>query len=220
MEHDEATRSHAAARYVAKELSPEERDAFEEHFFDCKPCADEIRFELTFAANVRAASREQRAKQPAAEPPRSGFWHKWREWLRLRPALAFSSAANVALAGGLAYVVLNGARQAAEPQLTRAYFAPGNARGAGDVNLLPPGAPFYVVRFPSPKASLESYSYEILNAAGKRESSGSLKAPAGDDDSLYLPVSLDGLSAGVHTLVIRGGPAGETVSWSRFRTSR
>jgi len=57
MAHDEAIRSQAAERYVAGELAPAERDAFEEHFFDCPECAEEVRWELVFAANARALLR-------------------------------------------------------------------------------------------------------------------------------------------------------------------
>jgi hypothetical protein len=221
MEHDEAIRSQAAERYVAHELSPAEQDAFEEHFFDCQKCADDVRFELTFTANVRAASREQRAeRQPAAEPPRASSWEKWRDWLRLRPAMAFSFAANFVLAAGFGYVLLTGTHESAGPRFTQPYFAPGPTHGAGDVHAIPAGEASYVVRFPAPSATSQSYSYEILDAAGKRESSGSLKAPAGDDAYLYLQAPVRSLPGGIHTLAVRGGPGGEIVSWSRFRISR
>ena len=49
MEHHEAVRSRAAERYVARELPPAERDAFEQHFFDCPECAQEVQFEQAFA---------------------------------------------------------------------------------------------------------------------------------------------------------------------------
>jgi hypothetical protein len=75
------------------------------------------------------------------------------------------------------------------------------------------------VRFPAPNAASQSYSYEILNAAGRRESSASLNAPAGGDANLYLQVPIRSLSPGIHTLVVRGAD-GEMDSWSKFRTSR
>ncbi len=65
-----------------------------------------------------------------------------------------------------------------------------------------------------------SYSYEVLDAARHRESSGSLLAPAGGDGGLFLPLPVQGLPAGVHTLVIHTGPSGEIVSRSRSQTSR
>jgi len=216
MEHDEAIRSRAAERYAAQDLSPEERDAFAEHFFGCPACAGEVRFELTFAANARAAFRErQEQRQSAAKP-----WGKWLDWLRLRPAMTLSFAGNFALAAGLGFVLLTGTHETAVPRFTQPYFAPGPTHGAEDVHAIPAGQSSYLVRFPAAGASPQPYSYEILDAAGKRESSGSLEAPAGQDDFLFLQVPVGRLPGGVHTLVVRGGPAGRIVSWSKFRTLR
>jgi len=211
MEHDEATRSHAAERYVAHELSPAERDAFEEHFFDCRQCADDVRFELTFTANVRAVSRAQWAA------PRAGFWETWRDRLRLRPVLTFSVAANFVLAAGLGCVLLTATHDPAAPGFTQPYFAPGPTKSAADVHAIPAGDALYLVSFPTPHGASQSYPYEIRNAAGQRELSGSAKAPAGSD--AYFQVPVRSLPEGIHTLVVRG-PDGEIVSWSRFRTLR
>lgn len=221
MEHEEAIRSHAAERYVAHDLSPADQDAFEEHFFDCQECAEEVRWELIFTANVRSVSREQRAEpQPAPVPHPAGPWEKWRAWLRPRPALAFSFAANFVLAAGLGFVLLTNIHEPVGPRFTQPYFAPGPTKGARDVHAIPRGETVYAVRFPAPGAAIPSYSYEILDAAGKPESSGRLKAPASEEGSMYLQVPLRRLPLGVHTLVVRGGPDGEIVSWSRFQTSR
>ncbi|HXM45316.1 MAG TPA: zf-HC2 domain-containing protein [Bryobacteraceae bacterium] len=209
MEHDEATRSHAAERYVKRELSPAQRDAFEEHFFDCRKCADDVRFELTFAANVQAVSREQRAA------PRTAVWERWRDRLRMRPAMAFSFAANFILAAGFGYVLLTVSRQSPAPGFVQPYFAPGPTKGAADVHAIPAGEALYSVTFPN--GLDQSYSYEILSAAGRREVSGTAKAPAGND--AYFQVPIRGLPEGIHTLVV-SGTSGEIVSWSRFHIAR
>lgn len=210
MEHNDAIRSHAAERYATHQLSPAERDAFEEHFFDCRLCADDVRFELTFDANLRAGSR----KQPAV--PSTTFWEKWRDRLRLRPALAFSITANFVLAAGFGYVLLT-THESAAPGFIQPYFAPGPTKGAADVHAIPAGEASYSVTFPGPYGVSQPFSYEILAAAGQRELSGSAKAPAGSD--AYFQVPLRSLPEGVHTLVLRG-PRGEIVSWSRFRIAR
>ena len=154
-----------------------------------------------------------------AAPSGAESWEKWRERLRLRPALALAFAVNVVLACGLGYLLLTGAHESVEPRLTQFYFAPGPTHGAGDVHAIPAGESYYGVRFPAPNAASQSYSYEILNAAGRRESSASLNAPAGGDANLYLQVPIRSLSPGIHTLVVRGAD-GEMDSWSKFRTSR
>jgi hypothetical protein len=218
MEHDDAVSSHAAERYAARELSPAERSDFEEHYFECPECAEAVRFELTFAANVRAAYRDQSAETlplPASTPP-SAF-KKASRWLLWRPALPLALATNFVLAAGVVFLLSTG-RQTTRPQLAPAYFAPAAARGADDVHVLSPADSFYLVRFPGVNGG--NYSYEILDAAGKRESSGSLQAPAGDTEFLFLPVPVRRLPAGLHTLVVRGGAADSIVSRSRFQTAR
>ncbi len=219
MEHDEAVGSQAAERYAAHELSPAERKAFEEHCFACPQCAEEVRFQMTFMANLRAVLLEQRMEAQAAPAPRWAGWARRLAWLRPTPALGFSFAANLALAAGLGYVLLTGGRGPAVPQFTQPHFAPGPSHGAEDVHALLPGQTSYLVRFPAPSAASQSYSYEILDAAGKRESSGSLTAPATEDGYLYFEAPVLRLPAGVHTLVVRGGAGGEIVSWSKFRIS-
>lgn len=55
MNHDDAMNSMAAERYILDELEPSERDAFEEHFFECTMCADDVRDSAKFAAGVRTS---------------------------------------------------------------------------------------------------------------------------------------------------------------------
>jgi hypothetical protein len=59
MEHQEAVERGLAERYVLGDLSDPEREAFEEHFFDCPECAREVRLCAEVLANVRALVRER-----------------------------------------------------------------------------------------------------------------------------------------------------------------
>lgn len=222
MEHDEAIRSHAAERYVSGDLPPGERSDFEAHFFDCLECAEDVRFELTFAANTRAVSREGRANiRSVPRPSHPGFRERWLGFLHPRPAMAFSIAANFVLAAGLGYVLLTGTRENTQPRFAQAYFAPGPTHGGDeDVHAIAARDTAYMARFLAPSPAGASYSYEILDAAGQRESSGDIPAPPDQRDFLYLQVPVQRLPGGVHTLVVRAAPGGEIVSWSRFRTSR
>ena len=213
MEHDDAIRSQAAERYLAGELSSTERDAFEDHFFGCQECAEEVRLGQVFAANVRAVAREQRAL-----PPLRGFLDNCRAWLRAKPVFAFSLAANLLLALGFGYILLTRARPAAQPRFLPAYFAPAPTHGE-EVHEIG-GAAAFIAHFPEPDQKFASYSYEILNAAGNRESFHMAPALAGEDRNLYLQVPVQDLPGGLHTLVIRALPGGEIISWSKFHTSR
>jgi hypothetical protein len=124
------------------------------------------------------------------------------------------------MVAGLGYLLLAGTHPAPAPRLISSYFAPGPTHGAADVHTLAAGETVYQVRFPVPLPKSPSYTYEIVNASGQRESSATLKAPPSEDDSLNLQIPVENLPAGVHTLVVRGEPGGEIVSWSKFSTAR
>jgi hypothetical protein len=87
MDHQQATESTAVEKYLLDELTPEMRDAFEEHFFDCQECASDVRATAGF---MDAAKREFQAnplpkpRVAAKNKPRLAF---------LRPALAWSALA-------------------------------------------------------------------------------------------------------------------------------
>jgi Putative zinc-finger len=218
MEHDDAIRFRAAERYVGGELSSDERDDFEQHFFDCPECAEEVRWEQIFNANVRALAREE-----AAAPPKLGLRKIWWKWSGARPALAYSMAANALLAAGLGFVLMHGERQAefaGTPRFLATYFAPTLARGSEQAQPIPAGVPSFEVHFPVPDHPFPSYSYQILNAAGKSESKASLSPPASGAHDLYLEVPVSRLSAGDHMLVVSDPSGRESVAQFQFRTTR
>lgn len=61
MNHTEAIKSKAAAGYLLGELTDAERDAFEQHFFDCLVCAEEVKA----GAMMFAAGREVAKSAPS-----------------------------------------------------------------------------------------------------------------------------------------------------------
>jgi Putative zinc-finger len=217
MEHDDAIRFRAAERYVGGELSSDERDDFEQHFFDCPECAEEVRWEQIFNANVRALAREE-----AAAPPKFGLRELWSRWFGASPALAYSIAANAVLAGGLGFFLMHAPPQAgmAAPQFVANYFAPTLARGSEQLTLIPAGVTFFEVHFPIPDHPFPSYSYQVVDAAGKVESNVSLKPPATEAGDLTLVVPVSRLSAGDHILMVRDPSGREPVARLLFRTAR
>ncbi len=43
----------AVEKYLLDEFSPEEKDAFEEHFFSCDECAREVKLGAAFMAHAK-----------------------------------------------------------------------------------------------------------------------------------------------------------------------
>ena len=79
MDHNEAKTTKATERYLLDEMQPGERDAFEDHYFDCSECAEDVRDGAKMIAAGRQVAREP---EPVREPgtvhpmPRRG-WTGW-----------------------------------------------------------------------------------------------------------------------------------------------
>lgn len=54
MNHDEAVGTSATERYLLHDLPDDERDAFEEHYFECALCADDVQAGSAFVGGLRA----------------------------------------------------------------------------------------------------------------------------------------------------------------------
>lgn len=87
MDHEVALKNQAVERYFLGEMEPEERDAFEEHFFQCESCSGDVQATSAFLDNARAVLKERRNwPRPAREK---------RPWFR--PSVAFASLAAMCL---------------------------------------------------------------------------------------------------------------------------
>ena len=67
MDHETALRTSATERYFLGELTGQDRDGFEEHYFMCPECAEDVRALTVFAANAKAVFRQE-AAGPAPRP--------------------------------------------------------------------------------------------------------------------------------------------------------
>lgn len=86
MNHSEAIRLKAAEKYLLGELSAELRDQYEDHYFGCMECAQDVRAGAVFVDNARdvwsAGTVAEASVRPAGK--RVGRW-----WgVLMRPAFA------------------------------------------------------------------------------------------------------------------------------------
>src|SRR5262249_8991015 len=91
MDHRQAVKMRAAERYLLEELSPEERSEFEEHYFGCVECADDVRAAFTFVDNAKAVLAE--SPIPLAAASRERPHQRSSLWAWLRPAFAVPAMA-------------------------------------------------------------------------------------------------------------------------------
>ena len=66
MTHTEALGTFAPERYALGEMTEDERERFEEHYFGCPMCADAVRLGTLFIVNLRVVLREGRG---TVKPP-------------------------------------------------------------------------------------------------------------------------------------------------------
>src|SRR5258707_11672555 len=89
MDHSETIQLQAAVKYVLGELTPAQREEYEEHYFDCAECAMDIKALATFADTTRELLRRERETQRAAElAPARGGWLSWLQPVVAEPVLA------------------------------------------------------------------------------------------------------------------------------------
>ena len=201
MDHAEATSTQAPDRYLLGELSAAEADAFEEHYFDCAECADDLRAGMQLMSGGRSLAREAKAS-PALAPvipiaPRRARWI---------PAVA-AAALMLAITTP---VIIKQWRSANAPafEVATEYLVKEGVRGPndGDVKTFDGNAPI-VLWVPIPSEPIYShYEAHLHRPDGSVLSLPITRDPEGDPTAL----TVRGLAAGNHELVIIGtDPAGQ-----------
>lgn len=101
MNHNEAIDLQAAAKYVLGELSPVQRDEYEDHYIDCPVCAKDVYVAAAFADTTREVFRQEEQAEAAktTDRVRTG-WFAW-----LRPIVAVPAFAVLLLALGYQSIV-------------------------------------------------------------------------------------------------------------------
>jgi hypothetical protein len=212
MDHNEAVRLHAAEKYLLGELPKEKHAEYEEHYFDCSVCADEIKATAAFMEGARQVVREEvpevagaRTVVPAA--PAAGGWFAW-----LRPAFAVPVfAALLAFIGYQNAITIPGLQQALVrvpvAEVVKSFSLVSSAeRGEGtSVPSIRVGRyEDWQLDVDPPGNSESGYVFQIQNEAGKVLASFNVSAELARNT---VPVKIRGgsLQAGNYTLVIFRG---------------
>jgi len=218
MDHGEATRQMMTERYLLGELTPPQRDEFEEHFFSCEECALDVRAGANFLDHSKAVLAASAGPVAVERVRQTAPW--WQTWSRPAitvPAMAVLVAA-IALQTFVVYPRLK--REAAAsgaPRILPALSLISVATRGGDKAVLHvhQGEPFLLFVDVPAENRFSSYVAELRGPAGDAE--WSLPVPAElirDTLSIRAP-GRD--SAGVYTLVVRGTDShGQSSELARF----
>ena len=214
MDHNEAVQQMAAERYILDELTPELRDAFEEHFFDCPECAFDLRAEAAFLSAAKAQHPELATSEHTPVSPKPGepgpSKKSWFVWFcdPLLPCRAFAC-----LFGIIAYQNLSTIPAFALGILRSRTIAPwslihAGTRGSASTTVLADRKHGAILMIELPEnLAYTSYVFELTDAQGKRFWIETIATPSVDssaDGNLSLVIPGARLQPGSYTLTITG----------------
>jgi hypothetical protein len=204
MDHEEAIRLTATERYLLNELTGDERDQFEEHFFACAECASDLRAGSQLIEKSREILAEPASTTPTLVPRRTPVRSEWFAWLR--PAYAVPVFALL-----LAVVVYQNTITVPEmkaainnPQLLPWTTVNTRTRGASESKVeAQPGRGFVLFINIPPDPSFSSYRAEVYNPAGTRDWSLPISTNS-SQDRYVVQVPPRDREAGTYSLVLIG----------------
>ena len=207
MDHTESIRLMAAEKYLLGELTPEQREQFEEHFFDCQECALDVRAGAALVEHSKVVLAEPVSVSPVRVPvpiPAKPGPFAW-----LRPALFLPVLAVLLVVVGYQNLVTY-------PQLKQAANSPQilpwasinvSTRGATTIQIsTQPGQGFHLLVNIPPDSRFASYTFDLSSPSGRLEWSRTTPAASSDEArSIYVPGANQ--EQGVYTLAVRGNTA-------------
>ena len=213
MNHDLAVKSQACEKYLLGELSPDLRDAYEEHYFSCAECATQLRIaaELIGAGQRIFAETPARAPRPRAVQESAGWLH----WFR--PAFAIPVMAGLLLIVGYQNLVLIPRLQQSEaPRVLPMYsLISANTRGETlPVFAAQPNQPFGLYLDIPVDPEISNYKVTVQDPSGTTILSSSLDS-AQAQKTQVLVINPEEKS-GNYTLVIISQPRQTELAHIRF----
>lgn len=195
MEHNEAVKLMITEKYLLDELSPEERDQFEEHFFGCAECADDVRTGALFIEKSKRVLSERPALVPARSPVARGEKRGWLAWLRP----VFTVPVMALLLGIIGFQNLGHRR---EPKVLASAVINVGSRGEKIVTIRQGERFALLVNFP-PQSQYSSYIAELQDPGGKALwSVGITPEPGRASYPIETPTAH--LAPGNYTLLLNG----------------
>lgn len=233
MDHTEAVRLQAVEKYLLNEFTPPQREEYEEHYFDCFECAEDLKATASFMEGVRQMIREGALEpQMAAAQARSfvpaagagsaapaqalatavgnrGFF----AWLK--PAFAVPVFAALVLLIGYQNTVtiprLNSLGQSGQV-VSAPFHLTGSVRGGSEEGAAAPklqvhSGESFILEFDfTPMRTFGAYRWQLQDPRGRIVRQGTL---AGDKTNQTINLLVNGgvESAGKYNLVFFGADA-------------
>ena len=220
MTHLQAVDTLATERYLLDEMTELERHEFEDHYFSCEECAEDVRAGGLMREGVRSGLLGDAARAATVHPFGDRALKPRRRW---NPAIVmpWAAAATLAVAVGYRSMVPAGT-PGQEGALASQNVVPVTLRPAsrGRPVIVPPGQRGRAVVFAvdvDTASNPGELTYDLLGPAGGPEvASGRAQAPAAGTPLLLLfPGSALG-ARGEYTLQVGNAASGRTIEEFHF----
>jgi hypothetical protein len=221
MNHKISVKTQAAEKYLLGELRPAERDAFEQHFFECSECAEDVRLGFEFSENAKAVFRQEPNR--VSKGTYAATRRDWFAWIR--PWVLAPMAATLALTAFTGYqnvieIPTLRARvgQLQKPQvlLSSMVLAPSSRSSVPSIAISPAANFFQLSLAIGAIAPAERYQCDLRSDAGK--SIAAIPVSKLDPDAnLTLLIPTADLPTGYYEAVLVGVTGGATTALDHYR---
>ena len=193
MDHQVAVRDKVAERYLLGELNDTDREAFEEHYFVCESCAEDVRHGAGFISAARAVLRDEARAPAKAEGTRT---RKWWDWL-WNPMPAYGLAAVLAL---VAVVQRSTLPPAFHPQFISTVDLRPATRGAAQVIFVREGQQMIQVTAAVPAEA----AYVCTLTDARNSVVAEMETPVLQKPEVSLLIPAEHIGPGRYRLAVRG----------------
>jgi len=217
MDHLEAIRIGAAERYLLGELAPDLREQYEEHFFECLQCAQDVRAGAMFVDGARDILSSEKDTAPARVAPKEQSRGWWAAFLRpaiLAPAMAllllFAAYQNIVVIPGMSKAL----SESSTPQTIQSFsLASANSRAGGAFSVaVPQSKPFTLFVDIPVDNRLAFYTCDLETESGTLIVSSRVSSDEAKE-AVQMLIPSAHLAAGKYVMVVRGHQlAGEASS--------
>jgi hypothetical protein len=218
MDHNQITQHLTVERYLLDELTPEVRDEFEEHFFDCQECATDLRATAAFMDVARREFKIHPVPKPGGESKGKSFfasaWPAALVWSALAASLLVIAYQNMIAFPHFRTEI----SELKAPEILPAIsLVGGNSRGgqipAGTVGN---SRPFLLQLDIPTQDRFSGYTCLLYAPSGSLVWTAEVSAQSARD-TVSIRVPSSDRPPGEYTLAVQGNLAGSSVDLARYR---
>ncbi len=196
MDHDSITKNQTTERYLLRELTETESDAFEEHYFDCQECAERVRCGTELMEYGREVAREGRFTPIVPVPPQPNYW---------TPALRVGMLAVMLGVGFAVYQKIHVSAPVQQAALQDVFIHLEAAKGpSANAQVIGRNQrPVLSFAIPAWAASADAVSYRAVLVLPSGKSLYRQITAHEAEDQIDWPIDRDGLTSGLYSVTVR-----------------